>query len=462
MVPVLASTGLTLLGARNGRAVQVFDQTGGRLPAGGLPGLDAKDVHGVDLLEGAALGLVDEEEDNEDGSEAAGCEDIAIAEVDGTVDEGSEEGDEEVPGPVGSGGNTHADSAVLEGIHLTTDGPDDGTPGGGETNNEEASEDNHGDTGGVGSRVGVDDLVTNGGPDHEADEHPASTVHQTLAAAEVFDDVETRESHTEVDSTQNDGGNVGVVQTDTIEDAGSVVEDEVGTGKLLEGLKSDAEHDTVEHAGTGENLLPGSIAAGELLLKLLLHIGHLLSNDTVVGGNTIELAHDFASLLGAAMAVGVTRRFGEEEGTDTEDERPGEANAHGDTPRGISLESLCAEVDDVGDEDTEGDEELESTDHGTTDLAGSRLGLVHGDNAGERTDTETGDPTAESNLVPLVIGGNLNNDTDDVDEGPERDGELAANAVRNGGSNQGTNHSSDRQLEEVRVSMWIEPHVNPG
>jgi hypothetical protein len=36
-----------------------------------------------------------------------------------------------------------------------------------------------------------------------------------------------------------------------------------------------------------------------------------------------------------------------------------------------------------------------------------------------------------------------------VDEGPEGDGELAANTVRNGGSNQGTNHSTDRELEHV-------------
>jgi general stress protein YciG len=33
-----------------------------------------------------------------------------------------------------------------------------------------------------------------------------------------------------------------------------------------------------------------------------------------------------------------------------------------------------------------------------------------------------------------------------VEKGPEGDREFAANAVRNGGGNQGTNHSSDRQL----------------
>lgn len=443
---MLTSAGLTLLATPGGRTVQVVNDALRWNPAGGLPGLDVEDVHGVDLLEGPALGLVDEEEDNENGEEAAGSEDVTVAEVDSVGDEGSEEGDQEVPGPVGSGSDTHADSAVLEGVHLTTDGPDNRTPGGGEADNEEASEDNHGNTGGVRGGVGVQDLVADGGPDHEADEHPSATVHQTLAATIVLDDVQTGQGHTEVDSTENDGGDVRVAQTDTLEDTGSVVEDEVGTGQLLQRLQSDTEQDTVQHAGTGEDFLPGSIAVGELLLKLLLHIGHLLGNDTVVVGDTVELAHDITGLFGTTVAVGVTRGLGQEEGADTKDQGPGEANAHGDAPRGGVPEGLGAEVDNVRDEDTEGNEELERTDHSTTDLARGRLRLVHGDDAGKRTDTQTSNPTTESNLVPFVGGGNLHNDTDDVEEGPEGDGELAANAVRNGGSHQGTNHSSDGEL----------------
>ena len=148
MVLVLASASLALLLSIGG-TVEIGDDALRGDPAGGLPGLDVEDVHGVDLLEGAALGLVDEEEDNEDSEEAAGSEDVTVAEVDGVVDEGGEEGDEEVPGPVGSGGDSHADSAVAEGVHLTTDGPDDGTPGGGETDNEQTGEDDHDNTGGV-------------------------------------------------------------------------------------------------------------------------------------------------------------------------------------------------------------------------------------------------------------------------------------------------------------------------
>lgn len=447
VVLVLTCASLTLLAARGGGSVQVSNDTLGGNPARGLPGLDVKDVHGVDLLKSATLGLVDEEEYNENGEEAAGGKDVAVAEVDGVGDEGGEEGDQEVPGPVGGGSNTHADSAVLEGVHLTTDSPDNRTPGGSEADNEEAGEDNHGNTGRVRGGVVVQDLVTDGGPDHEADKHPSGTVHQTLAATVVLDDVQTRKGHTKVDSTENDGGDVRVAQTDTLEDTGSVVEDEVGTGQLLQRLQSNTEQDTVQHARASEDLLPRSIAVGELLLKLLLHIGHLLSNDTVVAGDAVQLAHDIVGLFGTTVAVGETGRLGQEEGTDTKNQGPGEANAHGDTPRGGVLEGLSAEVDNVRDEDTEGNEQLESTDHCTTDLARGRLRLVHGDDTGKGTNTQTSNPTAKSNLVPFVGGGNLHNDTDNVGEGPEGDGVLAANTVRNGGSHQGTNHSSDGELE---------------
>jgi hypothetical protein len=47
------------------------------------------------------LAFDDEEVDDERGDEVAGGEDVAVAEVDGFGDEGCEEGDEEVPEPVG-------------------------------------------------------------------------------------------------------------------------------------------------------------------------------------------------------------------------------------------------------------------------------------------------------------------------------------------------------------------------
>lgn len=98
------------------------------LPGLGLPGDDTQDVHGVDLLEGAALGLVDEEEGDEDTEEAAASKDVAVAVADGGGDPRGEEGDEEVPQPVGGGAERHGDGTVAGWEHFTDDGPDKRSP----------------------------------------------------------------------------------------------------------------------------------------------------------------------------------------------------------------------------------------------------------------------------------------------------------------------------------------------
>lgn len=98
------------------------------LPGLGLPGDDSKDVHGVDLLEGAALRLVDEEEGDQDTEEAAASEDVSVAVANGGGDPGGEEGDEEVPQPVGGGAESHGDGTVAGWEHFTDDSPDKRSP----------------------------------------------------------------------------------------------------------------------------------------------------------------------------------------------------------------------------------------------------------------------------------------------------------------------------------------------
>lgn len=67
-----------------------------RLPLGALARRDVHDVHGVDLLEGAAARLAQEEVDDDGAEEVARREDVAVAVVDGARDEWGKEGDEEV------------------------------------------------------------------------------------------------------------------------------------------------------------------------------------------------------------------------------------------------------------------------------------------------------------------------------------------------------------------------------
>ena len=290
-----------------------------------------------------------------------------------------------------------------------------------------------------------DGLILTRSPDVEADGHPGTTDHQTGAATKVLDNVETRQGHTKVNGTKNDLGDVTVVETGGGENRVTVVEDEVCARELLQGLQSNTKKSTVEHTGASDNLVPGSNTSSALLLELILHVLHFLDDNAVVNLNTIELSHDLAGLVNTAKTVSVTGGLGQEKSSETQDQWPSETDAHGDSPRGSGLDRLGTVVDDIRDEDTKGDEKLEGRDHGTTDLAGCSFGLVHGDDAGEGADTETGNPTAHGNLDPVGVGGDLDNDTDDVDDRPEGHGEFAANAVGDGGGDEGSDHGSNAE-----------------
>ena len=88
-----------------------------------LPWLHMLHVHGVNLLQRAAVRLVDAEEGYDGTSTAAPAEDVAVLEVNFALDEGREEGHEEIPRPVGSGCQANADIPVFGRVQFTTDSP---------------------------------------------------------------------------------------------------------------------------------------------------------------------------------------------------------------------------------------------------------------------------------------------------------------------------------------------------
>lgn len=148
-----------------------------------------------------------------------------------------------------------------------------------------------------------------------------------------------------------------------------VVEEVVGTGKLLQRLKNHTQEDTVEHTGSSEELVP--LLVLRLGVELLLDLVQLFDDAVVVLGDTVELGEVATGVVDAAMTVVETRRLGEEEHATTEDKGEEEGQTQSDTPlSGTTLEVLGAQVDEVGEEDTEGDEELVATDDGTTDVTG--------------------------------------------------------------------------------------------
>lgn len=175
-------------------------------------------------------------------------------------------------------------------------------------------------------------------PDQEADEHPGAAEHQAVATAIVLDHVQPRDGHDEVDGSEDDLRDVAVAQADGAEDRVAEVEDEVAAAELHQRLQRHAEERPVEHPRSGDDLRPGGCAGRFLVVELLLHVPHLLHDYLVVCGNTVQLAHNLARFFDSAVAVGVSRGLWEEESTDTEDQCPGKANAHGDTPGGSRLD----------------------------------------------------------------------------------------------------------------------------
>lgn len=86
----------------------------------------------------------------------------------------------------------------------------------------------------------VQDKVAHRGEDHEEHEHEEGTGYKRLATTEVLDNIQTAESRAEIDRAENDLGDKAIFEPGTLEDNSSVVEEVVGSGKLLQGLQDHA------------------------------------------------------------------------------------------------------------------------------------------------------------------------------------------------------------------------------
>lgn len=420
-------------------------------PLGALPGGDTHEVHGVNLLDGAALALDDEEVDDEASEEVAGGKDVTVAEVDGLGDEGGEEADAEVPGPVAGGGKTHGLGTVARGEDLGEDGPDDGAPGGSEAQDEDGREDDQGNAslGGVLGVLLVEREVADRGVDHEADKHQTGTSDEALATAIVLNNVEAEESGQEVDGVDDDLGDERV-DLDGAEDDGAVVEEVVGTSQDLEHLQRAAEQEARQHAGSREHA--GKLGDGAQLdvvlgAQLGLDVLDLGVDGIVVLTGTMDVAERLDSALPLAARKVVARRLREELDADTQADGPQESDAEDDAPggRAVHLVLVGAVVEAGSQEDTHGDEQLVAADQGTADPRRSSLSLVHGDKEGEGTNAQTSDQTADGDLVPGHFRGDLDDEADDSNKGSDGDGGLAADLVSDGSGDQGTHESTDGQ-----------------
>jgi hypothetical protein len=352
-------------------------------------------------------------------------------------------------------GERHALCTVTGWEDLARDGPHNRAPRHRERGDEQAREDDHGVADAlVRCSVAVGQReVAQRSEDEEAHEHPERAVDQRGPATVLLDDVETGERHAEVDGTEDDGGNVRVRDPNGVEDRGTVVEVVVCASKLLQCLERNGEHRAVQHARTSENLVPRMVVTTCVFcFQFLLNLADLSLHMWVVLRDSIAEREGAARALDLSIAVLPARRLLHEQNTDNHQERPDEANAHGDLPRAGAPVGFCAEVDTVRDEDSERDEELVARHERATDVSRRGLGLVHGREDREAANTEACYPSTKGYLVPDCGGGDLDNDTDAEDDVPEDDAVLAAELVGDRRSDQCTYQGTNGELWRVRFS----------
>ena len=292
------------------------------------------DVHGVDLLERAILGLDDEKVGDEEQSTSTAAEHETVKVVNLIRDESSEEGDEEVEEPVGGGSQCDASRAVTGWVQLRSNGPDNWSPGSGEGGDEEAGESDHDLSGCRGGFriIAAKGVLADEGEDEETHSHPGGAGHESWATTEGLDDPETGDGTGNVDRTKNDRCDIRVFDTSSQEDGSTVVKEEIGAGQLLSSLQDHAEDCTVGHAWTSEHFVPLGPTGQALLVKLLLDFLDLIVDERGVLVDTVEAGHGTASFIMASHTVCPARRLGENENSSSEDECPEEGNPGGDAP----------------------------------------------------------------------------------------------------------------------------------
>lgn len=111
------------------------------------------------------------------------------------------------------------------------------------------------------------------------------------------------------------------------------------------------------------------------------------------------------------------RRLGHEHDSDAERQGEGDPEADDYPPRSAGiLDVAYPKVDQVGDEDANGDHQLVRRDDGSADLTRRAFRLEHGHPDTEVSDSETGDESTHHHMDPAVHGGDLDDVANDEDD----------------------------------------------
>ena len=296
---------------------------------------------------------------------------------------------------------------------------------------------------------------TNNSDDKLAAQHAEGTPDEQGTTSELLNSVEGDGGRADVDEGEDQGDQEGVANgTSGLEERSRVVEDEVDTSPLLHHLKRGTEDGLAKVAvllpeRTLEAVGPtGNPASGGDHSTLVLLVGNnlrKLSLDVVrVARLATESGQGIASSLNVTTLDEVARRVGKEEETTSKDNTEDELDTDGDAVRGSAFDVLGTVVDARGQQETNGNAELVTSNESTSDLARADLRHVKNDNGGFETDTETGNETT-SNDQTKTVGSDLENDTNDVDHATDDDSPTTTNGVSDITSDDGSEEGTGRE-----------------
>lgn len=205
--------------------------------------------------------------------------------------------------------------------------------------------------------------MTNAREDKEADKHPGGAQHKRPAPTVLLHKVKTGESADDIDGAEDDLRFVAVGKACRNEDGGAIVKEEVGSCHLLQGLENDAQHGPVKHARTCEHFPP--VANGLLCFNGFLHLFEFDMDFPVIGRDPEDSSHRLLGFIQFPFAVIMFGCFRQKENTDSQNDGPEEANAHWNPPRCSVIDSFGPIIYDVGEENSERNEELVTADKGS-------------------------------------------------------------------------------------------------
>lgn len=252
----------------------------------------------------------------------------------------SDDSDDAVPEPVGSGSETNTARTDGEGEDFTDDDPGARTPGGGEGGDVQADEGNH-SPGGV---LVVETRLSGGGSDDGSDEleddHESSTEDEQVTATNLLNHDEGEGSRQDVDESRNKRDEERVAdRAELLEEDSTEVEDEVDTSKLLHHLHDYAKSGTASVGRRGADLAleagsPGTEVGslghdGHLVLVVRNDLSEFVLDVLGVDGLATHTRKSRCSLVELALLDEETRGVREQHETSSKDDSPEELDGDG-------------------------------------------------------------------------------------------------------------------------------------